>query len=213
MEPHRWSAVPSHLVPVRLRALGVSAGILAQVIDAGFQGSAGCTGHHPPNYAGIVTWGDAIRELRDLLVPQGWLAADIRGFPTVVHPSGKHQITVAGGTRDTGRHDGIPRTRRPKGIVAELAIADNQVSLDPTGAVFGVTYTEAVAQTWFLMHYSDPIADEIRIELSLPAEMDKGVVVAWTERLIIDPLTGTRDVPLTAPPETPIDIDVTRRAM
>jgi hypothetical protein len=212
MEPKRWSAVPSHLVTARLSALGVSGEILARAVDAGFQGAAGCTGHHPQNFAGIVTWGDAVRELRDLLVPTGWTAVDNRGFPTAVHPSGEHQIAVAAGTRDTGRHNGIPRTRRPKGIVAELAIADNQVSLDPTGAVFGVTYTEPTAQTWFLLHYADPIADEIRIELSLPAEMHKGVVTAWTERLIIDPLPGTREVPIEAPPEMPIDIAVTRRA-
>jgi len=212
MEPKHLSAVPSHLVPARLSALGVSQDILARAVDAGFQAAAGCTGHHPQNFAGLVTWGDAVRELRDLLVPKRWAAADTRGFPTVVHPSGKHQIAVAGGTRDTGRHNGIPRTRRPKGIVAQLAIADNQLSLDPSGDVFGVAYNQPLAQTWFLIHYADALADEIRIELSLPAEMHNGVVTAWTERVIIDPLPGTRDVPIEAPPETAIDIDVTRRA-
>lgn len=212
MEPKRWSATPAHLVPKRLRDLEAPPDILARAVDAGFQAAAGCTGHHPLNFAGIVTWADAIRELRDLLVPRGWKAADTRGFPTVVHPSDKHQIAVVGGTRDTGRHDGIPRTRRPKGIVAELAIADNQLSLDPAGAVFGISYADPVVQTYFLLHYADPIADEIRLELSLPAEMHKGVVTGWNERLILEPLRGTRDVPIEAPSEVPIDIDVTRRA-
>lgn len=213
MEPQRWSATPAHLVPVRLNGLGVTQAILGQALDAGQHAAAGCTGHHPINYPGILAWGEAVRELRDQLIPLGWASSDTRGFPTVIHPSGKHQIAIAGGTADTGRPNAIPRTRRPKGIVTELAVADNLISLDPTGAIFGVTYAEPVAQTWFLLHYADPIADEVRVELSLPAEMHKGQVTAWRERLILDPIAGTRDVPiLVDQPEVDIDIDVTRRA-
>ncbi len=41
-------------------------------------------------------------------------------------------------------------------------------------------------QTWFLLHYWDEDADEIRVELSLPAEMTPdGFVIQWRERIIL----------------------------
>jgi hypothetical protein len=211
MEARRWSAVPVHVVPTRLAELGVAQAILAQAVDAGLHAAAGCTALHPINYAGIVTWGEAVYSLRDQLVPKGWAVGDMRGLPTVVHPSGTHQIAVAGGTRETGRRDRIPRTRRPKGVVTELAVADNQISLDPTGEILGTNYAEPVPQTWFVLHYADPVADEVRLELSLPGTMHRGQVTGWLERIPLEPIRGTRDVPLEPAPDVPIEIDITPR--
>jgi hypothetical protein len=210
MEPDRWSAVNPEKVPVRLAELGTPEPILQQAVDAGLHAAAGATGHHPVNYAGFLCWGDAIRELRDQLVPRGWMPGDTRGFPTVIHPSGRHQLAVAAGTRETGRGTDIPRTRRPKGIVTQLAIADNQISLDPE--VFGDA-ADPAPQTWFLLHYSDLVADEVRLELSLPGAMFNGQVTGWLERLILKPLPGMAVLvmPEDPPPHSPIDIDIQRR--
>lgn len=213
MEPDRWSAVHPEKVPSRLAELGAPEPMLAQAVDAGLNAGAGCTAHHPVNYAGITVWADAYRELADQFVPRGWTAADTRGFPTIVHPSGSHQVAVSGGTADTGRPQAIPRTRRPKGIVTELAVASNQGTLDPSGHVFGVAASEPVAQTWFLLHFSDLYANEVRMELSLPGELRNGQVTGWLERLILTPLPGmgVRTMPVGPIPATPIDIDIRRR--
>jgi hypothetical protein len=218
MDVRPWSAVAENDKPRRLAELGLSEGLLRRALDAGIREASACTAHNPANYPGMVVWGTTIRELRDELVPAAWGARDDRGFPTVAHPRGTHQIAVAAGTVDTGRRNAIPRTRRTKGKVTELAIEFNQLGLgdlESGSEYFAPTDGgEPIEQTWYLLHYRDDLADEVRLELSLPGEMKKGYITGWLERIILEPLAGAGDFPFgdDDPDDGPsLDISVTPR--
>jgi hypothetical protein len=215
MDEIGWSAVPEEEVPERLQQLGVSEEILRSAVDAGVQQASGCTSHDPQNLGGILIWGKGMRELRDRLVVNGWKPRDTRGFPTATHPTGSHQIAIAAGTADTGRRTAIPRTRRAKGIVTAGAVAGNQLTLADLDAWFEPTDPDMrVEQTWFLLHYVDELADEVRLELSLPGEMKDGHITGWLERVILRPLPGAPNIDLgnDEDDEPPIEVDVRPRA-
>jgi len=69
-------------------------------------------------------------------------------------------------------------------------------------------------QTWLLLYYFDETAQEIRAELSLPAEMtDDGYVKKWRERVILPSIPVVRDPMATDDaPDAPIEVKVERRA-
>lgn len=197
----------------RLAALDLDEALLREAIDIGYQHAATCTSHDPPNLPGILAWAKPIRHLRDTLTPRGWGADDTRNYSTVVHPSGGFAVAVAAGTAATGRPDGRPTTRTPKGPATEEAVNRNQLSLaelSPSSFDSPPTQVE-LRQTWLLLHHADAGAEEIRLELSLPDVIVGGYVTGWRERLVIEPLAQSITVEIEDDVEE-ITVDVRRRA-
>jgi hypothetical protein len=189
----------------RLRQLGLTTEEVSKAVERGIVERMNCTLFDPPSYPGVVQWARTVRDLRETLVPNGWRADNTRNFSTVVSPNELVAIAVSTGDERTGREgDPEPRTKYPKGTVFLAAVNRNvQLSLfgemiiDADGAVLSKT------RTWTLLMRTDAVTKEVRVELSLPAQIgDDGRVIAWSERIIFTPfsfgdtLPGDDDPPI-----------------
>jgi hypothetical protein len=199
----------------RLDELGLKEEVLREAVQTGLQHAFGCTLHDPPSLPGILAWGKTVRHLRDRLIPQGWTGSNARNYATVIHPKGNLAIAVAAGDSNTGRPEPLmPSTRAEKGPATRDAVRSNQLTFADVSEHFPPPKEIPGTQTWLLLHYADELAEEIRLELSLPADMTAdGFVVRWRERIILTPVPFTPQ-PLSAPAEETeeIDIKIERRA-
>lgn len=170
----------------RLAELGLKPDILREAALWGFQQAAQTTSHDPPNLYGILLWAKIVRHLRDLLVPDyGWQPDNRQNYATVVNPDKTVAIAVAGGDWRTGRRDETPSTRSEKGPMTKDAIQSNQMHFHDLFP--GFPSAPPPPQTWLLLHHFDEDSEDIRVELSLPSEIDaEGFVRNWRERVIID---------------------------
>lgn len=205
----------------RLQELGVEQSEIEESVDYALRHWATCTRNDPPNYAGITLYAKMLRGLRDRLRRrvEPWTNSNARNFATVVHPSGSHAITVSAGNSSTGREDETPWTRSEKGPAAHDAVTRNQLQpgfelIEPSFLPFALAAEPM--QTWFLLHYVDLEADEIRVELSLPATINQeGYLTSWSERIVLDarPLTPFHlDLGDRGDDDGDIDVPVGRRA-
>lgn len=177
----------------RLAELGLTADILRESLEEGWRVAADCTRHDPPSLPGIIVWGKTIRHLRDRLVPAGWRSNNTMNYATVISPDGKTALGVAAGDERTGRKGLPPCTRSPKGPATRRALDRNQLTLSDFADYFPKPTRRLVTglqrRTWLLLHYVDEDEGEIRLELSLPSEMDDhGRIVAWRERIVLEPI-------------------------
>ena len=203
-------------VRARLRELDLIETDLTESLLTGASGMALCTSNHPPIYAGLTFWAEAVRTLRDRKMADGWQRSDARNYSTVINADRTLQIAIARGDEWTGRHDvpdGKPSTQHKKGTATQLAVEINQqLSLfDEVPAVLDEV-PDAATTTWVLLHYLH--AHKIRCELSRPTAINSsGFVEAWGERIIL----GTIDLDptrITLPDDAPVapDVLVRRRA-
>jgi len=174
-----------------LAKLGLAEEILIDAALTGQRYAADCTDLDAPNAAGFIRWAKTIRPLREQLVLKGWMPTNDRGFPAIVHPSRQHAVSCAGGDSFTGRPDRTPGTRSAKGPVIRDAI---EVNVQRSFRDLDASYEWPVLQvheaplwrTWLLLVYWDEDEAELRLELSLPAQLDRdGYVVEWSERIIL----------------------------
>ncbi len=200
----------------RLARLGVTANDLRESLHAGYSYAAGCTGHDPRSLPGILAWGKGIGHLRDVMKTRGWTADSTSNYETVVHPTNAHAIALASGTPETGRADGTPRTKTPKGPATSRVVKQNQqLSFAGADPAFGdALVDDKDRETWVLLHYYDREAEEIRCELSCPSEMTGKQVTGWRDRIMLDPMPFSADLEIDVDGDDAgeIDIDVSRRA-
>ena len=206
-------------VDSRLNELGLKREILLEAVYFGATYAAECTRHDPSSMAGLLLWGKTVRRLRDLLIPFGWNVSNKRNFPLTVHPGGMWAIGVASGDEHTGIPDETPSTQYVRGPETRRVVDINQLSFAALSADFAELDAVLTRQTWFLLHHRDDDADEIRVELSLAAEMTPdNFVTRWTERIILTwadggspiahPVPGSGD----GPEDEEIDIPVLKKA-
>jgi hypothetical protein len=174
-------------VDSELAALGLNRQILLAATTAGHEAAAATTLHHPKSHAGYVTWSEASKTIRDLLVPEGWIAEDVDGQPRVRNERRKVALTVSGADEWTGRigeHDEQPRTRSKKGPVTLNAIKANSGWLFPELAADERERVQR--QTWFLLIFPDEENQETRSELSLPVAIDDADhICRWSKRILL----------------------------
>jgi hypothetical protein len=196
----------------RLRQLGITTEEVSKAVERGIVERMNCTMFDPPSYPGVVQWARTVRDLRETLVPKGWRADNTRNFSTVVSPNETVAIAVSTGDEQTGRQgDTEPRTKYPKGTVF-LAAVNRNVQL----SLFGEMIVEidgtvlSKTKTWTLLMRTDAFAKEVRVELSLPAQIgDDGRVNAWSERIIFTPFNFGDNLPGDDdPPIEGIDVPV-----
>ena len=205
-------------VDERLNELDLKRAVLLEAVYFGATYAAECTGHDPSSMAGLLLWGKTVRKLRDLLILSGWNASNKGNFPLTVHPGGGWAIGVASGDEYTGIPDETPSTRYDRGPATRRVVHGNQLSFAALSSDFAELDAALTKQTWFLLHYRDEDADEIRIELSLAAEMTPdNFVTRWAERIILTwadggspiahPVPGSGD----GPEDEEIDIPVLKK--
>jgi hypothetical protein len=216
------TAVTGAMAELRLQRLDLTIDELHEAVRLGYAAAAGCTDHDPRSLPGTLAWGKGIGHLRDFTKPRGWKADRTANFETTVHPTGSHAVAIAAGTSQTGCVGGVaPRTRTPKGPATHRAVKRNaQFPLGHGTDVFAGTggeVEEADRETWLLLHHYDRNEQAIRLELSCPSEMKGKQITAWSERIILPPLSFSANVDVTDfedtdEAEAPIDIAVRRKA-
>lgn len=178
-------------VDARLEKLGLSSEILHQAIKNGEMYRSDCTENDPLSLPGFIAWGRAVRSLREILAPHGWMRLNEQGMPLVINPSGTIAIGVTAGNINTGNPDMTPRTRNTKGPATEAAVRLNgQMCFsfyEETGPKT-VRSRSGDRLTWLLL--TSRHSDKICCELSLPSEIGEDERVEnWNERIILPPIS------------------------
>lgn len=194
----------------RLAELDLSADELREAIRTGYGHAAGCTNHDPRSLPGMMAWGKGTGYLRDLLKMRSWRPDSTSNYETVVHPTNSHAVALASGTAETGDADLTPRTKTPKGPATSRAVERNrQLSFAGQDPAFeDAPVADKHRETWLLLHYHDRKSDEIRVELSCPAEMSGKQVTGWRERILLEPVPFSTDLEIDFDDEDDGDIDV-----
>jgi len=177
-----------------LRTMGLTPSKLTQPCVEGLQSAVAGYSHFEPAIAfGISIWSKIVGALRKQLNDENWKHHDIANAPRSVSPDGTMAIAAVGGDSQTAHANGNPRNVHLKGPKFANEIENNaakssaprytqrRLNLGPgdEDTVF------ANLQTWVLLYFWDRASNELRLELSLPIECDKGFVTQWETRIIL----------------------------
>lgn len=204
-----------NVVTARLARLGVTEAALREAVYQGHLQRTRLTLNHPTIYHGLNMWGEIVAALREQLRPLGWLRQEVGGYPLTVHDELKLAITVASGDEGTGIPHATPSNRSRKGKNTVDAIeANRQLELFERLPPESQGAAEDEKQTWVLMHHTDSITGEIRLEISRPLQIRAdGKIGEWAERIILTGIPFEDDLIEIEPPGGPdIEIDVRRKA-
>ena len=178
-ELHAMSLIPSNLT--RSCVEGLQSAVISH------------SSFEPVIAFGISIWSKIVGALRKQLNEEDWKHHDIANAPRSVSPDGSMAIAAVGGDSQTAHANGNPRNARLKGPRFANEIESNaakssaprytqcRLNLGPgdEDTVF------ANLQTWVLLYFWDRASNELRLELSLPIECDKGFVTQWETRIIL----------------------------
>jgi hypothetical protein len=172
----------------RLAELGLSVGIVEQVVRRADAEASMCTPLDPPIMEGLTRWGRTNRFLREELIPVGWTFDNPRNLPRTIHPSGEFAIIATTGDELTGLLDLLPATKYTKGFATVQAVEINgQLTLDfadfDLGAPDGEARNSGDLLTWLMLFHVDD--EGFRVELSLPDAIAEGRITSWAERIIL----------------------------
>lgn len=197
----------------RLQQLGLEEGLLREAIYQGHLQRTRLTLNHPLIYHGLNMWGEVVAALRDQLRALQWVREDIGSYALTVHEENKLAITVASGDEGTGNAFAHPTNRSRKGRNTVDAIEANR-QLELFERLPLAIEVDEGKQTWVLMHHTDILRSEIRVELSRPLSIGKdGKITAWAERIILASIPFDDQLVDIYPPSGPdIDIDIQRKA-
>jgi hypothetical protein len=173
-----------------LSKLGLKQEWLLKAVRAAFAARVACTLNHPPLYAGISSWAEAVRMVREELLPEGFERSNESNLPFTVNKSGTMAIAVATGDEYTGT-DTSPCTKNPKGPRIRNAVDVNQLTLPLQFGDIPVSpeALESIRKrdTWILLLHTDIESGEIRSELSRPVNVNsEGRVDGWNTRIILE---------------------------
>lgn len=159
-------------------------------------------------------WGEIVAALREQLRPFGWVRQEVGGYASTVHEERGLAITVASGDEATGNPSAQPCNRSRKGRNTIEAIEANR-QLELFDTLPAETQDEADGkQTWVLIHHTDIVRGEIRLEFSRPSNIGKdGKISEWSERIILGSIPFDDDLVEIYPPSGPdIEINIRRKA-
>ena len=174
-------------VDLRLRELGLSISILIEAMKSGLSSAALCHAYHPPNFPGLTLWAEAIRWLRDALVPKGWRSDNSHNLPTVVRGDKGLAIAVVRGGPGTGNPKAKSvSTQYARGPAMKGRVEENGIlPYDHLPPEYFEDHTDAKAPTWLLMHRR--LGDELVCEMSFPTNINKSAISEfpkWRKYLI-----------------------------
>lgn len=206
----------------RLRDLGLEEDDLRSVVNRGLAARLSCTENHPLQSAGYYAWSEAVCAMREIHVPRNWERSDESNLPFTVNADRSVAIAIATGDENTGCPDKEPCTKSSKGPKTRSIVDANvgQILMFPDLVLKPEHLAQINARmTWLLLMHFDPIAREVRSELSRPVSMDQDQRVdGWDERIMLRsiPLDGdlVRLSPTgNTPPQSPeIVLEIKRRA-
>jgi hypothetical protein len=186
-------------IDARLSRMGTARELFIKAAKESYAAFAACTINDPPTFPGTAAWSAANRSLRESHFSYGWTRKNETNLPIIVNLDGTLAITAASGDEDTGRKEGSPSTRSPKGVRTRDYVRRNQTSFDFMEALgaLGASSETPKRSTWLFLIYRDFGLGEIRFELSLPQSMAvDGHVDGWAERIIFpsEPIDTTENI-------------------
>jgi len=210
---HASVAAQDDDVTAALAALGLTPVNLRRPLERAIPGASAVTPLDPPNTRGWLRYRFITRFLREELVPLGWEAINVRGYPATVHRERGIAIGIVTGDEATGNPKFTPRNKHPKGFVTKLAVEQNEQLAFPGIEIDTPEIDETLppdCKTYVLLHHWT--TDHIATELSLPVGIVNKYITGYSERIILPPVprTNVGGLSLPEPPEE-VDFDVTRR--
>ena len=201
-------------VSARLPELGLREEILLEAIYQAHLYRTRLTPNHPKIFPGLEMWGWAVASLREQLRPLGWEPIDVSNYALTVHKDLGIAIAIASGDENTGSRTANSSNRSRKGQSTIDAVEMNYQA-DMFSELLPEAPTETDRQdTWVLLHFTDTVSNELKIELSRPSMIgDDGRISAWSERIILRSVPLDGDLVNVTPPQGPdIDFEVRRKA-
>jgi hypothetical protein len=197
MQPQR-RVIPPGDAEERLNAFAMTVEMIHRIISVGDSARRRVMlPVYPATYPGTVMWAETLAEWRRQLRKRSreYDIGRSRGYETVFSAERQVAFTVVAGDSLTGV-DGAraPRLTRPKGVVTKERVDRNREAA--TGLVQLALIPEEgekkppadeLCDTWFLIVYA--AKGEVRIELSLPVELDGDSIVSeYYERILLPPV-------------------------
>lgn len=194
-------------VKEQLSLLNVTEEILIEVVKKGQASRANATENDPPGAAETMAFFSIVRALRESLIPIGWEKRTIGNLSLTCKPETSIAIVVSSGDKNVGlesQNSLDPKTKNPKGKQTENYILSN---LDLIETFAEKTNKAHQFQTWVLLYFYDQRNTQIRLELSLPLDMDHhGHVNGWGQRIILTPVLLDNPLPESPNPNNLPDI-------
>jgi len=203
-------------VAARLEQLSLEREPLHEAVNQAHLQRVRLTPNHPSIFHGLEMWGWMVKAVRDQLRPLEWVAHEKSNYPLTIHSTLNLAIAVASGDSFVGNPLGMPSSRSRKGKNTVDAVEQNG-QFDMFSELLPVPeeLTESGPhETWVLLHHTDTVKKEIRIELSRPSGIDKGGKINfWSERIMLGAIAIDDDLFEVAPPSGPeIDIEIRRKS-
>ena len=170
------------------------------------------TPHDAVVAGGLYAYLSGVRAVRDILTPQGFEFSSQNNIESTYRPKDKFKIIISSGCPDTGKDQGHPTTKNPKGPqLKKLLHYDPRQYLLPE-----VVLNLKPEKIWILLFHVDIKNEEFRMELSQPLQMElngeKERVEHWNQRIIFPSIKVNLE-PVISQPEfaSEIDIKIKRR--
>lgn len=140
--------------------------------------------------SGIYAYLTAVRALRDLLCPKGWKVVRCHNLETTENKDKTISILVSSGDINTGNPEITPKTKNPKGEQTRKVVYQN--AKNELFYEFDLKHTSIskIKPFWVFLYRIDKDMEQMRMEISLPIEMDyHGTKIDdWKKRIIISPI-------------------------
>ena len=159
-------------------------------------------------------WGETLAALGELLRPLHWERRDIGSFSIVVNDELALAISVLSGDEAAGNAYANPANRSKKGRNTIDAIEVNRQADMFQDLLDEVSEDNQHRDTWMLLHHTDTILREVRMELSCPYEIgEDGKITEWSERILLGSIPFDDDIGDIDPLDGPdIDFDIMRKS-
>ncbi len=167
----------------KLQCMKLSSEGLTQSCLQGFLSRANCTCYNTKGGPGFIQWDGTVKALREYFCGSNWEKYEYGGLEGIISPDKTIRIIPSSGNAATGNINQPASNRNPKGINMIQLIEKNQQGSLFEG--FPVQINDDNFETYVLLFYNDD--RELRMELSKPASIIRGRIVAWAERIIIKP--------------------------
>jgi hypothetical protein len=225
-QPQPRQPQPEPYVVSELHAKGLDVDSLQEAVLAGHNLAMRTTENDVATRAGYDRWAEPLRHLGDVYVPRGFKRIRPGGFEMLASPDDSFYIAVAAGNFATGKKNRMPCTRIERGPLTGQAVGHNRGQMTFNAKVVSITDDPIPGAegplTWFLLHYFDERANQLRLELSVPVEFttkagtdhERGSVTRFEPRLILPQIALGEDVDFDDEDEgdDEIDIPVSRRS-
>lgn len=186
-----------------LLQLNLSSEQIRQACSMGVLSRANCTRYNTKGGPGFIQWDSTVKAIRELCCGQYWEIFQENGLEGIISSNNRIRILPSSGNAATGNHKQPSSNKNTKGIRTIQLIEKTM-----QGSLF-TGYTKQIEddkiETYILLYYNN--SKELRMELSKPALIKKGKIVAWEKRIILNPF-NLNNPPIIEIPTVEDDINI-----